>query len=113
MAERVNNNEKQVRKMNYQGIITTFAPLSDEQCLKILFVLHEDEMTALKLAGRCGIENAALQKSLQNLLDAGLVSSVEKQGETRYFLSPFGTFGAVNMLKEVLCVEQGCKGCSI
>ena len=39
--------------------------------------------------------------------------TAEKQGETRYFLSPFGTFGAVNMLKEVLCVEQGCKGCSI
>lgn len=62
MAERVNNNEKQVRKMNYQGIIKTFAPLSDEQCLKILFVLHEDEMTDLKLAGRCGIENVALTK---------------------------------------------------
>lgn len=34
--------------MNYQGIIKTFAPLSDEQCLKILFVLHEDEMTGFK-----------------------------------------------------------------
>ena len=99
--------------MNYQGIIKTFAPLSDEQCLKILFILHKDETTVEKLAGRCEMESTAVQQSLQSLLDAGLVSSAEKQGETRYFLSPFGTFGAVNMLKEVLCVEQGCKGCSI
>lgn len=99
--------------MNYQGIIKTFAPLSDERCLKIIFALHEDEMTAEKLSGRCGIESTAVQNALESLLDAGLVSSAEKQGEKRFFLSPFGTFGAVNMLKEVLCVEQGCKGCSI
>ena len=99
--------------MNYQGIIKTFAPLSDEQCLKILFILHEDEMTIERLTEHCGIESAAVQSALKSLSEAGLVSSAEKQGEMRYFLSPFGTFGAVNMLKEVLCVEQGCKGCNI
>ena len=97
--------------MNFDGIINTFTPLSDENCLKVLFALHEDEMTLEKLSQCSKTEIETAKSALRSLLEAGLVSSAEKQGEIRYFISPFGTFGAVNMLKEVLYVEQGCKGC--
>lgn len=98
--------------MKYNGVINTFMPLTKERCLEILQSLSEDEMTADALCGRLCAERQDVEQSLGDLTKAGLVGSTEKDGQKVYFLSPFGCFGAVNMLKEILCVEQGCKGCS-
>ena len=67
--------------MNFDGIINTFTPLSDENCLKVLFALHEDEMTLEKLSQCSKTEIETAKSALRSLLEAGLVSLAEKQGE--------------------------------
>ena len=95
--------------MNYQGIIKTFEPLSKESSLAVIDKLKKGEKTLEQTAKAAEI---SIEKAEDELKKAGLVSAFEREQETFFGISPFGAFGAVNMLKEILGVEQGCKGCA-
>ena len=98
--------------MNYQGIIKTFEPLSKESSLAVIDKLKKGEKTLEQTAKAAGITIDKAEVVLDELKKAGLVSAFEREQETFFGISPFGAFGAVNMLKEILGVEQGCKGCA-
>lgn len=98
--------------MNYQGIIKTFEPLSKESSLAVIDKLKKGEKTLEQTAKAAGISIDKAEAVLDELKKAGLVSAFEREQETFFGISPFGAFGAVNMLKEILGVEQGCKGCA-
>lgn len=99
--------------MNYEIVNQTFRPLANPEGLKVVMLLRSHERTLSEVASDTGLNEKTSQTALEELIKAGLVIRVRNENDTEdYFgISPFGAYGAVNMLKEILNVEQGCKGC--
>lgn len=99
--------------MDYKIIAKVFESLSDENSIRLLMLLREHEKTADELADQAGLSSESIAAILLRLKKAGLIIAVKNDSDRQdyYGISPFGSFGAVNMLKEILNVESGCSGC--
>lgn len=87
--------------------------LLSEQALIIIEALQQRPLTNVQLAEWCGCSVVDVNQSLQLLQKAGLVQ-VHEENVQLFSLSPFGMYGARQLMNQVLattCEDGQCSGC--